>query len=329
MGTRVPITVEGNFADAPVFGESARGTMLAKFRAVVIDRHLHVGAWVDGDKEFHRAIALGRTEEDVRDAVDTDDRVIVAGGLKLRYWTDAVSGDHRRAAGIIAGRGRAIASLRAGSRLVCAAGHLPPDGSADDELVATRAGHRAVTVMSASRASVALLVVCCFLKQFHEKALPLICHVLKPRLVASRNQQPFARCGLAPCVEKLERDLLGGRRRTQWVGAQDPAAQLVAGIRHDEVEHRIELRQVDGHGRRFHARGAADSGRGERSRRNSRVAQQHLRSIRFNLVYLAHVDRMTDEGCLCAATAFGIGNSPFARAVRDMLGQSLRTESAT
>ena len=328
MRTRVHATVEGNLVGDPIFGEPANGTKFAKFTVAVTDRDLRDGRWVYGDTESHRTTAFGRTAESVRDTLAKGDGVMVTGGLEFRRWTDAASGEHRNTTDR---RCHAGASLCASSELEHTTDYWRRNCGDGDELACAGTSHRpnsAVTLMTASPATFALITARCLRKQQPEKALPLLCQMLEPRLVISCDQQPLACCGLAPCVEELKRDLLGCGRWTQWVGPHDRAAKLVAGVRHDEVEHRIELRQVDGHGGGLHARGAADAGRRVRSRCNSRVTQQHLRSIRFNLVHLTHFDRMTDGGCLRAATTIGAPNQRFGRAVRDMSERRARTGSS-
>jgi single-strand DNA-binding protein len=102
MSTRVHILVEGNLVAEPVFGESANGTKFAKFTVAVTERKLQDGAWANGDTEFHRTTAFGRTAENVRDSLAKGDAVIVTGALDFRHWTDAASGEHRTATEIVA-----------------------------------------------------------------------------------------------------------------------------------------------------------------------------------------------------------------------------------
>ena len=182
--------------------------------------------------------------------------------------------------------------------------------------------------MTAQMAIRALRLVRYLLEELREKALSVLGDSRERGLVASSDQEPFRRCGLPPRTEEFERGSVRHGRLAGGVHAQDHVAKLIARGFHDDVEHRIERGEVDLHGRQLHAGGAGDPGCGERSRGDTRVAKQHLRSIRFNLIDLAHVDRMTDGACLRAAARFGVGSSPLARAVRDMTREPMWTELA-
>lgn len=180
--------------------------------------------------------------------------------------------------------------------------------------------------MTAQTATRALCAVRDLLEKLREKALSVFSDLRECGLVALREQATFRGCGLAPRAEEYERGFVGHRLLARGICAQDRVAQLIARGSHDEVEHRIELSEVNLHGRRFHAGSAGDSGCGERSRGDSRVATQHLRSIRFNLIDLAHFDRMTDPPRRCAPSAFAVSASELAPSVCDKSAGPRRTE---
>jgi len=102
MSTRVPITIEGNLVADPTFGQSDNGTKFAKFTVAVTDRKFEAGKWVDGDTQFHRTTAFGRTAENVKASLAKGDAVLVSGHLEFHHWTDESTGESRLATAVVA-----------------------------------------------------------------------------------------------------------------------------------------------------------------------------------------------------------------------------------
>lgn len=90
MGTKIPVTIEGNLASDPEVGVSNNGTEWARFSVAVNDRRLNeeTQQWENGDVVFHNVATFGRQAKNVAESLKKGDSVLVTGDLRFSTFTD-------------------------------------------------------------------------------------------------------------------------------------------------------------------------------------------------------------------------------------------------
>jgi single-strand DNA-binding protein len=90
MGTRIPVTLEGNLTADPEHDTSEKGVEYARFSIAVNDRRLNedTGRWEDTGTVFHRVVAFGDQARHVVDSLHKGDAVLVSGDLRFGNYTD-------------------------------------------------------------------------------------------------------------------------------------------------------------------------------------------------------------------------------------------------
>lgn len=90
MGTRIPITLEGNLTADPEHDTSENGVEYARFSVAVNDRRLNeqTKQWEDAGTVFHRVVVFNDQARHVIDSLRKGDSVLVAGDLRFGSYTD-------------------------------------------------------------------------------------------------------------------------------------------------------------------------------------------------------------------------------------------------
>jgi single-strand DNA-binding protein len=90
MGTRIPITLEGNLTADPEHDTSENGVEYARFSVAVNDRRLNeqTKQWEDAGTVFHRVVVFNDQARHVIDSLRKGDSVVVAGDLRFGSYTD-------------------------------------------------------------------------------------------------------------------------------------------------------------------------------------------------------------------------------------------------
>lgn len=90
MGTKIPVTIEGNLTADPEHETSGNGVEYARFSIAVNDRRINeeTNRWEDAGTIFHRVVAFGDQARHVVDSLRKGDSVLVAGDLRFGTYTD-------------------------------------------------------------------------------------------------------------------------------------------------------------------------------------------------------------------------------------------------
>lgn len=104
MGTRIPVTVEGNLTGDPEHGAGESGNEYARFTVAVNDRKLNAttNTWEDAGTVFHRVVVFNQQARHVAASLHKGDSVIVAGDLRFGTYTDKETGQSRETRDIVA-----------------------------------------------------------------------------------------------------------------------------------------------------------------------------------------------------------------------------------
>lgn len=94
--------IEGNLAADPETAVAESGTTWTRFRVITNDRYKdRDGIWVDGPAMPYQVTAFRRLAENITDSLHKGDRVIVAGTVTTKGYTDS-DGNVRAARDIVA-----------------------------------------------------------------------------------------------------------------------------------------------------------------------------------------------------------------------------------
>lgn len=103
MGTRIPVTIEGNLTADPEHDTSENGVEYARFSVAVNDRRLNeqTNQWEDAGTVFHRVVVFNDQARHVVDSLRKGDSVLLAGDLRFGNYTDK-EGTEREGRDIVA-----------------------------------------------------------------------------------------------------------------------------------------------------------------------------------------------------------------------------------
>lgn len=86
-----PITIVGRIGDEPKINFGANGTAVTRLRVVTSGRRLVDGTWEDVDVTWWSVVTFAKLAENVAEAVNKGDSVIVTGKVRGTEWeTDGV-----------------------------------------------------------------------------------------------------------------------------------------------------------------------------------------------------------------------------------------------
>lgn len=90
MGTRIPVTIEGNLTSDPEHGTADSGTDYTRFTIAINDRELNTqtGLWEDKGTLFHRVVVYDKQSHHAAASLRKGDQVIVTGELRFGTYTD-------------------------------------------------------------------------------------------------------------------------------------------------------------------------------------------------------------------------------------------------
>lgn len=89
MSTKFPVVLEGNLTNAPTLERSPDGVVYGRFPIAVNPRVKdESGTWVDAEPEFYAVTMFGQAAENSAAQLGKGDRIVVAGEMTIRQYTD-------------------------------------------------------------------------------------------------------------------------------------------------------------------------------------------------------------------------------------------------